>query len=216
MKIRISRRQDEGIGELLELPEAERQRAKEAISSASIGDLVNMMASEKSIPEPLKKYGNIVNLTASLHSLRASEGAQLDEFLEAVCGAAKAQRPSKETDWPPIKTLLKDLLGVEKIGLAAKAMEILYERPHVSCSSRILTDARPLFKDKADEQPVAMIGTHTLRFTYHEGGQLEEVYVSLDGGDLKALQEQAARALQKEASMKALIEKAGGSFISIR
>src|SRR5260221_3216033 len=98
MKIRISRRQDEGIEKVLDLPEADRQKAKIAITSATISDLVNVMASEKNPPEALKKYTEIVHLVSSLHSLRISEEASLDEFLEAVCGAAKAQRPAKEAD----------------------------------------------------------------------------------------------------------------------
>jgi hypothetical protein len=78
----------------------------------------------------------------------------------------------------------------------AKAGELLMEQQLVYCTARILTDARPLFDEKANKVQGFLV-FHTLAITYHERGETLAIHIAMDSSDIAQLREQLTRAARK-------------------
>lgn len=176
------------------------------------------LSHEKETPAPLRQYEEIIGLAATLYSVKNREEASIDEVVDAVCQAAQERNlkaKSEKPDWGAVKAFLKEILSPQSpFAITAKTMEILAERERVYCDARILTDIRPIFKEKLDEGTAAAIITHTIRIAYHEGPELKEFYVAIDGSNLDDLQNQITRAKDKQKSLKSMIERSGTGYIS--
>lgn len=82
-------------------------------------------------------------------------------------------------------------------------------------SARVLTDVRPLFEEDASLPIQSALITHTLELSYSMDGEEHDSYITLDRGDLIAIQNQVERALAKHESASGFIGKAGAHVMSL-
>ncbi|WP_423918873.1 hypothetical protein [Candidatus Poriferisodalis sp.] len=96
---------------------------------------------------------------------------------------------------------LVDLFETPVLRLLAHAASLRAEDDRLYCTSRILSDLRPLFSKDKDAEPIAALIRHTLRFNVHENGRIESIQISIGGKALAELKEAIERALQKSESL---------------
>jgi hypothetical protein len=131
------------------------------------------------------------------------------EFAEGVAQGLQESLKFPATDVLLVRNRLERLLSITPLGirLKSKALKSEYERKF--CTSRILTDARPVYVYDPKGPPEAVMITHTLRITFHDDtGELREFFVRMDGDDLLILRDLLDRAEAKEESLRAVFRGA--------
>ncbi len=156
------------------------------------------------------EFGQIAESLAGLYMARSVQDMPADDFLEQVCDAMETlpdetlQLPHSERE--PFKDKLRILLSSEAFAVIAKAYDLATEE-RTFCSSRILTDLRPVFGSRVEDGPQAMVVMHTLRLTFHEAHKKhEEFFVVLDADDLKQLNKQIDRAERKAEALRSSVK----------
>jgi hypothetical protein len=109
--------------------------------------------------------------------------------------------------WDAFEHKLQQLLDDEVLGLSAKAVAVSSETVGHVHSVRVLTDARPIFSNDANEGPKAFAIIHTLKIDYFGEGRNREWFMALDGDDLENLQIAVERALEKERSLRSTLQR---------
>ena len=156
-----------------------------------------------------------VDALSTMYTIRAFNEVPTQEFIDDVCNALREYEELTSTDEPNFRERLARLLDIESLNVAAKGAALQSEHEHVFCSARILTDARPVYGKNVSDPPAAMIITHALKLSYHEGpgGRIREFYVGLGSRDIADLQEVLQRAEDKAKSLKAAIDVSKVKFI---
>lgn len=120
-------------------------------------------------------------------------------------------RPSLEEFTPQeferLDRHLSRLLELPNLAARAKAISVAADCPRLFSEVRVVSDLRPIFGDRVTEPPVGAVVMHNLRINFAEEGEEREFFVHLDTRDLKTLQEHIARALDKDKSLRAMIER---------
>jgi uncharacterized protein (DUF1778 family) len=106
------------------------------------------------------------------------------------------------------RTRLIRLLSLDSISVRSRSLSLLLEQDHAFWNARILTDIRPLFASDLKAAPTAALIVHTLRLSYHQGGELKEFYVAMDSEDIEALTDVLERANSKAENLKSVLETA--------
>jgi hypothetical protein len=146
-------------------------------------------------------------LTAA-YSDSTDQEKPLSKFVSDVSTALRLQSPKDapvpENRWNSFEsTLLKLLSAHDSLGVTAKALDLSSQHERVFHNARIFTDVRPVFKSDPKTAPPAVVFTHTLKLTFHDGPRLTSLYFSLDAADLKDVKGLIDRALDKEATLRA-------------
>lgn len=139
-----------------------------------------------------------------MYRTREYAGVTIEIFAGDVVEALEGYGLLAEEDEATAKDRLIRILDFEPLRIQAKAVLLRLEHERRFCSSRIMTDARPVFGDDPEAPPVGMLITHTLKITFHsdEGAEHKEVYVTLRSKDLDELREAVTRAESKEKSLR--------------
>jgi hypothetical protein len=151
----------------------------------------------------------IVGMLASMYEAMVRADENPDSFVSAVIAAAQ-ELPSdlfhESVDWGRAQKLVGELMRMEQsLGVTSKVLGVITDHDHVYCRSRVLTDIRPVFSTSVSDPPAALVVVHTLRLTYHSGGETHGFYVALDAADLEDIREQLDRAVEKEKSLRAML-----------
>jgi len=151
----------------------------------------------------------------TMYTIRAFNEVPTQEFIDDVCDALREYGDIEEAEEPNFRKLLAKLLDIEPLNVAAKGAALQSEHEHVFCSARVLTDARPVYGKDVSDPPIAMIITHALKLSYHEGpaGRIREFYVGLGSKDIAELQQVLQRAEEKTKSLRAAIDLSKVKFI---
>lgn len=144
----------------------------------------------------------------SMYTVRAFSDVGVDEFVSDVCDALREIGELTPADERSFRERLSRVLSIDALSVAAKAVLLQNEHEHDYCSARILTDARPVFGENPADPPVAMIITHTLKLSYHQGagGRLQEIYLAIGSRDLQELRTVLDRAEKKAGSLRSVLE----------
>ena len=139
----------------------------------------------------------------SLHAVRVYADVSVDEFVSDVCDALRFENEFQPSDEPKFSERLSRVLNIDALTVNAKAVHLQNEHEHDFCDARILTDARPIYGDDVSAAPAAMIITHTLKLSFHEGagGRLREIFISMGSRDIKQLHSLLIRAEAKARSL---------------
>ncbi len=210
MAVKIPKTHKEPLRKLAGMDAASRARLIAAIQAANAAldpdDLIAQVKQEAGV-DP-SSAGSIISMLVSMY--RAADGNP-HQFASDAVDAAKEELegPKKDAEeWAAFTNDLATLLGLDgSLGVTAKVVDVRYEYGSVFCSARILTDIRPVFGSDPARSPLAAAIVHTLRITHHAGESHEDFYVALDAEDLRKLRDQIDRAVKKESSLKAIIEK---------
>lgn len=194
------------IGELLSaLKEAQPTRRRAALYSRVASKVESIERSE---------LDEIMDMLLSLFGLRDELGTSVPELVSAIADAMDesgleglpfSDRESRGS----FETLLAQILEMEPLGLAAKAISLVYEQDHiVHGTPRVLTDVRPIFGSDPKETSVrgAMV-TYTLKLEYHEGAsEPKELFAALNARQVDQLIAALERAKSKAESLKEWVD----------
>lgn len=111
---------------------------------------------------------------------------------------------------------LSSLFQSPVLGLLAHAASLLAEDEYSYCTSRILSDLRPMFGADEDVAPSSALIRHTLKFEVHIDGRLESVVISVGDRALKELAAGVERAQKKAESLRDLAHSAGLRLIELK
>jgi hypothetical protein len=157
-------------------------------------------------PDSLRSIGRM--LTGVL-SWREDESASeiADDLIKAARSSGDERLLATPSDWDRLRPYLEKLLSLEQLQISAKARMLFTQTPRHLHMARVVTDARPIFTNKATEGPTAFVIVHTLSMEIHEDGEDKEWYLALDSADLENLRDTMDRAIQKESSLKGALQK---------
>ena len=221
MQLTIPEGYKRALSDLIQMPRKDRLLLVEAVRAASAfrdtERLAGSVASATSLDEI--QVSRIVRLLVSLYLVE--EDTPPDEVAGHVCDAAEAlgddNLKPKDGDWDAFKEDLTSLLSSDhSLGMTAKALNVAREHGHVFCAARVLTDIRPVFKRSLDDTP-AVVLVHTLKLSYHERDRSppEDFFVALDARGLRELRGVIDRAIQKEATLNALISSSNMEHLEV-
>jgi hypothetical protein len=108
-----------------------------------------------------------------------------------------------------VGTFLRSALQTNAVKITAKSWALLLEYERTLHSTRILSDLRPVFADTVEEGPAAWLVVHSLKLTVHEGGELKEIFIAIDSGDIEDLQAILDRARKKSHALRVSLAKTG-------
>lgn len=172
--------------------------------SARVADSVSFAADD---------VREMVDVLTSLHYIRAEMDLALEDFVDVVCDALAdveddAIPKPNDGDWQGVRNRLTLVLGVETLGVVAKANVLWFQQDHSFADTQILTDLRPVFGPNPEEAPAAAMIVHQLRIEYIEGLARKEFFVAMNVADLQRLRATLDRAERKEESMRSLLKAA--------
>ncbi len=214
-RIRIPQRHYSGFAQLLALSVEQFEGLQTALSNMpapfSIGGFVSRVSSQTDLVAD--EASAVVDVLVSLYQVRADTGLPITDFVEVLRRALKDVRdtrlPSADENWEMIAPRLQAILNIEDpFGLIAKAVALRAEHGHTFQGAHIVTDLRPVFRDKPQDGPAAAMILHTLRISHFEGNDRKEFFVALDSLDLAELRALLDRADLKAKGLEALLESA--------
>jgi hypothetical protein len=194
-----------------------------ALPVASVAKFISVLASAPLISNP-KEMGAYISeqmpstLTAQLVSvletiytlyyIRELSGVDHPQFLEDLMDGIRDSRDPRLTpkDLPKLQSVLERILSIDTLKMIAKAARLQHDGERLYCSSKILSDMRPVFGEDPSIRPVGSVLAHTLKLTYHEGGDHKEFHVVLDSDDLEVLGEVVQRAQAKDKTLRELLK----------
>lgn len=155
---------------------------------------------------------NVVRSLYSLCTLLADEETSVDDLtiqaIEAMRSSGKEDLFVAPESQRLVASNLKQLLSIESLRLASKAVGLRTDHERLLCGLKIITDIRPVFSDVQQKPTRAIIG-HTLKLEYHEDGEHKELFLALDAEDIQKLKKVLQRAETKETSLRAFLIDTG-------
>ena len=167
---------------------------------------------EKTGSESDGDLDEIMETLISLYALRDSMGLDLPEFVELVDEMMEESHIEElnfadDEDRENFNTKLTQLLSVYSLDISARAADILYERERtIHGTPRIFTDIRPVFGADPKIGPRGAVLVHTLKIRYHEGREIQEVFLGLDTDQVNELMGVLERAISKAEALKRFLE----------
>jgi hypothetical protein len=150
-----------------------------------------------------------------MYAVRAYHDVPLDQFVSDISEAMKINKELDATTESSFRQRVTKLLDLAPLRVSAKAAMLHAEHEHSFCTTRILTDIRPIYDDGAKGPPSGAIITHTLKLSFHEGdsGDLREIYVAMGSDDISELRTVLDRALDKAIGLRKVLEAAQVRYI---
>jgi hypothetical protein len=100
------------------------------------------------------------------------------------------------------KGRLQRILEIEPLASSSKAAALLIDHEHIFHEAKVLTDLRYVFRPEPEAEPFGSVIVHMLKMTYHEGGSHKELFLALDGEDIRRLKTVLDRAQAKARVLK--------------
>ncbi len=178
-------------------------KAKAAYSpSGMVAPIADALGSTK------EDAGKLLTLVLNTYGDAEQLGMAHEAAAREVAGLAPSHAKWNAKERKRLVDRLQDLYDDKySLGVTAKALSVLLDVDRSYCSSRVLTDARPIFRGVEDPRPSAMAVIHTLRITAHVDDKMTDFYVTLTPRQLDALTADVRRARTKERNlMKAITE----------
>lgn len=170
------------------------------------------VASEaKNIERP--ELDEILDMLISLFDLRDDMSISTPEFVRTISNVMDGSGVedlafTEEGSRDFFEATLTQLLEIESFEVAAKALSLVYEQDHlVHGNFRVLTDMRPIFSSQPTGPSArgAMV-TYTLKFEYHDGSEIRELFVALNARQVDQLAEATERAKMKAEELKRFLQ----------
>ena len=218
----IPEQYERGFVEILRLDENQAHGLVSALEDApptrNLTDLqrVTEEKMDQALPSDLNE---IMETLSSLYGLRDNTGLDLPEFTEVISemveeSHAEGLEFTNEKDRERFKATMAQLLGVDSLAIAARASDILYERERtIHGTPRIFTDIRPIFGANAEADPRGAIIVHTLKVRYHDGRQVQELFLGLDTENVNEFIGVLERANSKAEALKRFLGDKGVMYI---
>jgi hypothetical protein len=158
---------------------------------------------------PKKDLTAIIEVIYGLYFVRefanVSQSVFLSDLLESIQQSKDPALVLAANEVAEIEKRFERLLSIETIHAVSKSVRLQRDGERIYCTSKILSDIRPVFKNDAAVRPIGAVITHTLKLDYHNDADGKEFFVVLDGQDLIALKEVLDRALAKDKTLRELL-----------
>lgn len=151
----------------------------------------------------------------ALYQLIRQRDMTVDEVMDGLRHGIGAAEPSwtevERTEWDNVAPFLQKLFQVPAVRIVSKAIDLAYEYANLFQGARIVTDVRPVFNDEDDDemQIDGAVVSFALRLHYDNREGNHSLSIALDEADVRTLQYQCERALQKATMARARIQAAG-------
>lgn len=200
----------EAVELIVRMDDAERHALLEALDSAPPASSMQRLEAHLAVESGVAQQKIRATVAVASSLFMSVEGTEESEKVGLAGGVAEAAAREglgglEEGDSAAISALSRFLLDLfereEVLGIAGKVASLLYDHASVYLNSRVLTDVRPLFDDRAEPSSIrAGMIVHTLRFGLMAAGREEAgaMYIALDQSDLRALRDTLDRAIVKE------------------
>lgn len=197
-----------GLSILREMPEAALSSFLLAIEKAShaIPDIPGIASAS---------VAQAKEVLDTMYGIRAYHEVPLEQFVDDICESLREHKELEPSDEAAFRERLTRLLAVTALSVAAKAAILQQEHERNFCSIRIITDARPVYANGASGSPSAMLITHTMKLSYHEGagGPINDIYLSFGTEDIEEIRAAFVRAEEKAKSLRDVFTGAQIKFI---
>jgi hypothetical protein len=153
----------------------------------------------------------LVSLAVTSYESQGDSSTFADDVVVAMSQLEEggAAIPKEEADRLKLRVL--KLMECPGLRGTAKVIRLRTDFPNTLCSTKILTDLRPVFGADVGQVPSGAVITHTLKIKYHRGdsGRLRQFYVALDANDLESLTQVLMRARGKASTLQTLLQRTG-------
>ena len=215
MALNIPKRDSAGIASIINLPDASVELLiKALINAPNLSDADEMakhISSEVSSIS-LEQLTTIIDTLYSIYHLREFSGVSfsrfLDDLIDGIATSSYPELDSKNIEFNSLRQRFEKLLNIDTLKIISKAARLQSDGERLYCSSKILSDIRPVFREDPSVRPVGAVITHTLKITCHVGKDLEEFHVVLDSYELELLKDVIIRACVKDETLRALMKEA--------
>jgi hypothetical protein len=222
MTLIIPEHQKEALISLISLDARTRAALVENLRSSPPSLFIRDLA--RGVSEKLSlRQDDVFEMLRTLASLDALRTQHLDEddqdpvaFAKMVTSAVEEElsATTPPDGWDAFRAFLTELFrNTGALKVTAKASEIRWESERTLCpeNCRIISEIRPVFSDKASEQPAAALIVHTLKLAYHVAGseEIKGVFLTLDLDDLLRVHELVDRAIDKDQSLRSFLKQVG-------
>jgi hypothetical protein len=162
---------------------------------------------------------DMIEALLALYGVRDSLDVETSKFikdLEEAILESESFSDISENNLQISKPLMIELLDLdEPLSIASKAFNILLDHERVFLGSKILTDIRPIFRNRKVESPTSAVIVHMLKVDYREGSERKEFFVALDTGDINKLEKVLSRAKLKEKAILPLLRRADVAYLDV-
>lgn len=214
MALDISERQAGYIAAIQKLRSASMEQLILALANAPPTSNPKKMADRiaEQVPSvPVERLGGMLDTLYTLYHIRELSGVQHPQFLEDLIEGLRKDRNVQLTEGQlkRFRAVLERLMDIETLKPIAKAARLQRDGERLYCTSKTLSDIRPVFENDPTNRPLGAVLTHTLKISYHEGSNHREFHVVLDSNDLEQLAEVVQRAKDKDKTLRELLESTG-------
>jgi hypothetical protein len=199
------------LRKLLDLPDAAATELIAALSSAKVIPTPRAMAEQigGNVPQiQSKDLVDILELLYALYHVREFSEVRRARFLRDLLQTIRGEFDIQK-DPAQLRSRFQKLLNIGALNTLSKAIRLQRDGERLYCSTKILSDIRPVFGADPSSRPVSAVLTHTLKIGYHEGGEHKEIFFVLDEQDLEELQEIIERAKAKGRSIAQFLSDTG-------
>jgi hypothetical protein len=137
-----------------------------------------------------------------LQSLIRQNRIPPDEAVKGVRKALESHSPKWDDRqferWNHVEPVFQRMISAPAVRRVSVTLDLMYEYENLLQSARVVTDIRPVFNDEATVIEGAVI-SHTLRIRYDSAEGDHSLSLAMDETDLRELQKQCQRAIQKAA-----------------
>lgn len=167
---------------------------------------VNITELVKSLPDntgiEASVLGDTVRLLANLYWIKedgeSSVSTLAGDVIEALKTSVDTRGKLSDLEFDSLKKRLTLLLSIDGcLAVTAKAGYIASRGERAFSSSRIFTDARPIYSSEPGKSPDAFVITHMLQINVAEEGKDKPWFAILDSDDLCALNAQLIEPLKR-------------------
>jgi hypothetical protein len=148
-----------------------------------------------------------------LHLVKIANGLSSKLLSDEVIASIE-EIGSKRLGEKNISLLSRRLIGLlanESLYRFAKAVNILTDHQTLYTSSRMFTEARPVYSESG--QVTALVMYNMLKLVYSENGVSKEIFLALDSKDLDQLGDTVTRAKVKTESLENKFSECGLDFL---
>lgn len=179
---------------------------KIALSPVQIFELVEENLSEWSAEQTNALVRQILSLRGLLNETGLEASDILSSLKDGLVTATSILDGEAAKNWDEhISPTLEKLLDSKLFQVAAKSSNLAYDYAYLLQYSRVITDVRPVFDERAEQIEGAVV-SHVLRLKYSGRDSEHSLSVVLDAMDVRRLRDECERALMKSKVVKSSLE----------
>jgi hypothetical protein len=220
-KLHIPKQYREGIAALVRLDDLQSQSFLAHIADVKPGISASEFAQQSAITNlDNQTVAKMFDALESLYRVRSAENLSPEAFAERVLdgmvSSGDEQLSFGADSRDSVRRRLVRLLNTEAFAIASKVARLSYDFERTFCSSKVLTDLRPVFSDDPTAPPVGYMVINTLKLDYHENGDTGTMFIGMSEEDLRILRDTVNRAIEKSETLRSKISSSEWGHIDGR